>query len=95
MSVIALYGQSSSLYLISWSKRVSHGFGTLCYHITSTNVWQNVCVSAFLPPRQPYLVPQQIESEWGRIFAVQTASHVMSKRVRSAIVLGRLSQPIL
>jgi hypothetical protein len=30
----------------------------------STNVWQDVSVAAFLSARQPYLVPQQIESEW-------------------------------
>ena len=51
----------------------------------STNVWQDVSIAAFLA-RQPYLVPQQIEGEWGYTSAVQTVSHFMSKRVSSTIV---------
>ena len=61
------------------------------YHISHfTHVWQDVSVAAFLAASQPYLVPQQIESEWSCTFAVQAVSHFMSKRVSSAIVLDRL-----
>ena len=47
------------------------------YFITfhaSNNVWQNVSIAAFLLARQPYLIPPQIECEWGCTFAVQLNS---------------------
>ena len=54
------------------------------------SLWQNVSVAAFLSARHPHLIQQQIESECGCSFAVQIVSHLLSKRVSSAIVLDRL-----
>ena len=81
---------SSPSNLILWPIESQLCFFYTLFHYTLTNIWQDVSVAAFLAASQPYLVPQQIESEWSCTFAVQAVSHFMSKRVSSAIVLDRL-----
>ena len=55
---------------------VAHYF--IIFH-ASSNVWQDVSVTAFLSARHPYLILQQIGSEWGCTFAVQTLSHIRAR----------------